>query len=83
MLKYLSLFVAITINFLVFSQDTLIKIQNFEEPSEEWNYTTDISFFDNNSDGFFGIHDGDLNNDINDTGFALKAANISSLVFGP
>lgn len=79
MLKYCSIIVVFVFTFSSNSQNTLIKIQNFDEPNLEWNFTTDISFFDNNSDGFFGIHDGDQDNDINDTGFASKTSSIGSI----
>ncbi|MCF6298110.1 MAG: lamin tail domain-containing protein, partial [Flavobacteriaceae bacterium] len=77
MLKYYIFLVAFILTFSAISQNTLIKIQDFDEPNQEWNFITDIPFFDSNSDGFFGIHDGDNDSDANDTGVALKANLIS------
>ena len=48
---------------IVFGQ-TSIKIMDFDGTATEWSFTNDVAFFDNNSDGFYGIHD--ANNDLND-----------------
>ncbi len=81
MLRNCAIIVAFALTFSASSQISIIKNQNFDEPSEEWVFTSVIPFFDNNSNGFFGIHDGDQDNDSNDTGFAMKATEISSLQF--
>jgi endonuclease I len=39
--------------------NTVIAIQDFDGTTPEWSFTTDVTFFDNNSDGFYGIHDAD------------------------
>ena len=70
MLKYAIYSCYFLFAFLAHSQTTIIAIQTFDETDPEWNYTSTISFFDNNSDGFFGIHDGDNDNDTNDTGIS-------------
>ena len=64
----------------LFSQTT-IAIQNFDEINPEWDFTNNIPFFDNNADGFFGIHDGDNDSDPNDTGIAtgVNALNLLHL----
>jgi hypothetical protein len=45
--------------------------QDFEGTTPEWSFSSDVTFFDNNSDGFFGIHDENGNatdGNPNDTG---------------
>ncbi len=39
----------------------LIKIMDFDGSQPQWNFNTDIAFFDNGSDGFFGIHNANEN----------------------
>lgn len=76
MLKYpLFLFPFIFI-FYANSQTAIIRTQNFDESSPSWNFTTDVPFFDHGSDGFFGVHDGDNDNDTNDTGIATNASSL-------
>lgn len=77
MVKNYFIILAFIFSFSAYSQTTLIAIQDFEATSPEWNFTRDVAFFDNNTDGFFGIHDGDTDNDSNDTGFSVKANNIT------
>ncbi len=79
MTKYYFIIFAFIFSFTCFSQSVTIAIQDFDETTPEWNFTTDIPFFDNSSNGFFGIHNGDNDADTNDTGFSSKALNISSL----
>lgn len=43
---------------------TTIAVMDFDGTTPEMTVTTDVAFFDNNSDGFFGIHD--ANGDPND-----------------
>ncbi len=76
MLKYYIFIFYFSFSIFSFSQELTIAEQNFEEPNLEWSYSTNIAFFDNGSDGFFGIHDGNNNNDINDTGIAIKSNSI-------
>jgi len=64
------------VSFNTFSQSVIIAEQNFDEPNLTWNFLTDIPFFDNGTDGFFGIHNGDNDNDTNDTGNAVKSSSI-------
>lgn len=45
------------------AQDT-VAVMNFDGTAPEMAVSTDVAFFDNNSDGFFGIHD--ANGDPND-----------------
>jgi len=80
MMKYYLLIFAFIFSFSCFSQSVVIALQNFDETTPEWSYTTDIIFFDNSTDGFFGIHDGDSDGDSNDTGFASQATAITSSV---
>ncbi len=61
----------------IFSQTITISLQDFDETNPQWNFTTDIPFFDNNSNGFFGIHNGDNDNDTDDTGISPSANNIN------
>jgi len=77
MLKY-PLFIISFISVLSANSQTInIKTQNFDETSPVWNFTTDVPFFDNGSDGFFGVHDGDNDGDPNDTGISTNAGSIT------
>ena len=78
MTKYYFIILAFIISFTCFSQSVTIAVQDFDETSPEWNITTDTPFFDNSSDGFFGIHNGDNDADSNDTGFSSQATSITS-----
>ncbi len=78
MTKYYFIILAFIISFTCFSQSVSIAIQDFDEATPEWNFSTDTPFFDNSSDGFFGIHNGDNDADTNDTGFSLQANSITS-----
>ncbi|MTB53362.1 lamin tail domain-containing protein [Lewinella sp. W8] len=40
---------------------TTVAVMNFDGSTPEMGVSTDVPFFDNNSDGFFGIHDGNAN----------------------
>ncbi len=79
MLKFYIAAIINIISYSIFSQTATISLQDFDETSPQWNYTSDIPFFDNNSDGFFGIHNGDNDSDTNDTGVAVNAINITNL----
>ena len=76
MLKYLFFIISLISVLSANSQTTIIKLQNFDETSPVWNFTTDVPFFDNGSDGFFGVHDGDNDGDPNDTGIAINAGSL-------
>jgi endonuclease I len=39
----------------------VIRIMDFDGSSPSWDFTNNISFFDNGTDGFFGIHDANNN----------------------
>lgn len=77
MLKFYIAVIISIISYSIFSQTTTISLQDFDETNPQWNFTSDISFFDNNTNGFFGIHNGDNDNDTNDTGIAVNANNIN------
>jgi hypothetical protein len=77
MLKYLLFVISFIFFFSVNAQTTIIRTQNFDETAPLWNFTTDIAFFDNGTDGFFGVHDGDNDSDANDTGFSTNAASLT------
>jgi len=77
MLKYYYFIFCFSFFTYSFSQSVIIAEQNFEEPNLEWNYSTNTTFFDNGTDGFFGVHDGNNNSDLNDTGIAIKSNTIS------
>ena len=79
MLKYHLFLFSFIFIFYANSQTSIIRTQNFDETSPTWNFTTDIPFFDHGSDGFFGVHDGDKDNDTNDTGIATNASSLSSI----
>ncbi|NOQ92374.1 MAG: choice-of-anchor D domain-containing protein, partial [Flavobacteriaceae bacterium] len=79
MLKFYIAAIISIISYSVFSQTTIISLQDFDETDPQWNYTSDIPFFDNNNNGFFGVHNGDNDNDTNDTGISSNANNITSL----
>ena len=76
MLKYPLIIFCFIFTFSANSQTTIIQTQNFDETSPIWNFTSDVPFFDHGSDGFFGVHDGDNDNDTNDTGIATKASSL-------
>lgn len=73
---YLSLYL-ICMPFFLTAQTTIIAQQDFDESALSWNFNTDIAFFNNGNRGFFGIHDGDGDNDAADTGIAANASEIS------
>ncbi len=77
MLKYFIFIIVDSFSFFGFSQSILISEQNFDDSNPEWNFSSDIFFFDNGADGFYGIHDGDNDNDINDTGIAVKSSMVT------
>ncbi len=77
MLKFYIVAIISIISYSLFSQTTIISLQDFDETSPQWSFTSNISFFDNNSDGFFGVHNGNIDTDINDTGIAVNANNIN------
>lgn len=79
MLKFYIVAIISIFSLSLFSQTITISFQDFDETNPQWNFTTDISFFDHNNDGFFGIHNGDNDGDANDTGFADNTININSL----
>jgi len=77
MLKYHLFLFSFIFIFSVNSQSTIIKTQNFDETAPSWGFTTDIPFFDHGSDGFFGVHNGDNDDDTNDTGISTKASSLN------
>ena len=55
---------------------TTIAIQDFDGTAPNWGFSSDVTFFDNGADGFFGIHDGNsvLTDGVpNDTGTGNNA----------
>lgn len=74
MLKYCIFIIICTFSFLAVSQSIIVSEQNFDHSTSEWNFTSNVPFFNNGIDGFYGIHDGDGDNDINDTGEAAKSS---------
>ncbi len=77
MLKYPFFIFSFIYIFSANSQTIIIKTQNFDESNPVWGFTTDVPFFDHASDGFYGVHDGDNDNDTNDTGIAAKASSLN------
>jgi len=78
MMKLYNSILAFIITTTLFSQTKIIASQDFDESNPQWHFTTNVSFFDHNSDGFFGIHNGDNDADSNDTGISQNANNISN-----
>ena len=78
MMKYYFIIFTFIFSFSCFSQSITIAIQDFDETAPEWNFNTDIPFFDNGTDGFFGIHNGDNDSDSIDTGVSSQANNITN-----
>lgn len=46
---------------LLLSGQNTVAVMNFDGSTPEMGLSTDVPFFDNNSDGFFGIHDENMN----------------------
>lgn len=78
MMKYYFIIFTFIFSFSCFSQAVTIAVQDFDETTPEWNFVTDIPFFDNGTDGFFGIHNGDNDSDSNDTGSSDQTTNITN-----
>ena len=47
-------FLGMIFSISLFSQTT-IAIQNFDGATPAWSYSSDVPFFDNGGDGFFGV----------------------------
>ena len=77
MLKYLILLFGLCFTPRLIAQLEIIQLNNFDEANPEWEFSTNISFFDNDADGFFGVHNGDNDDDLDDTGFALNVVNLT------
>ena len=52
----LVLFLNLLVTFSLKAQTT-IAIQNFDEATPTWSYSSDVPFFDNGNDGYFGVRD--------------------------
>ncbi len=77
MQKNYVLFLAILIYHITFSQQETITLQDFDTQTSLWPFSSNVDFFNNNQDGFFGIHNGDNIIDPEDTGTANRAQQIT------